>query len=72
MQMHPGTGSLCATNPGPYLRGDWLEVFSARRWARTSAWWATEYYQVCFNSIFVILNLTDNTQPSLWRYQRRR
>jgi hypothetical protein len=63
MQMHPGTGSLRATNFGPYLRRDWLEVLAGRRWARTGAWWATEYYQVCFNSnsTCVILNLTDNS-----------
>lgn len=37
VQMHPGTSSLYATDPGPYLRSDWLEVLTGRRWARTGA-----------------------------------
>jgi len=57
VQIYPGTSSIYATNSGPYLRGDWLEMLTDRRRARTGTWWATEYYQVCFNSTCVILNL---------------
>jgi len=61
MQIYPGTSSIYATNSGPHLRGDWLEMLTDRRWARTGTWWATEHYQVCSNSTYVIPNLTDNS-----------
>ena len=57
--MYPGTSSICATDSGPHLRGDWLEMLTDCKQARTGTWWATEHYQVCFNSTYVILNLTE-------------
>lgn len=58
-QMHPGVGSFHPTHSRSYLRRDWLELLPYRRRARTSAWWAVEYYQVRFDLHFLFELSTD-------------